>query len=274
MGWFDPVALQIGPIAIRWYALAYIAGFILGWRYALWLTRRTALPPDRAALDDFLTWAVIGTILGGRLGYVLFYNLDEYLADPVSILEIWHGGMSFHGGFLGVSAAIVLFAWRRGFSPLLLGDVVAAAAPIGLFFGRIANFVNGELWGRVVTQPWVTWGMVFPNAGPAPRHPSQLYEAGLEGLVLFLILLPLAASRRVRARPGIVLGAFIAWYGVSRFLVEFVREPDAQLGYLMGTDWFTRGQQLSIPMVLIGLAIVLWAARRPAVEAPAPSPST
>jgi phosphatidylglycerol:prolipoprotein diacylglycerol transferase len=273
MGWFDPVALQIGPIAIRWYALAYIAGFILGWRYALWLTRRTTLPPDRVALDDFLTWAVVGTILGGRLGYVLFYNLDEYLAEPLSILEIWHGGMSFHGGFLGVTAAIILFARSRGFSPLLLGDVVGAAAPIGLFFGRIANFVNGELWGRAVTEPWVTWGMVFPNAGPAPRHPSQLYEAGLEGLLLFLILLPLAASPRIRAKPGIVLGTFIAWYGLSRFLVEFVREPDAQLGYLMGTDWFTRGQQLSIPMILIGIAVVLWAARRPAVEAPAPAPS-
>jgi phosphatidylglycerol:prolipoprotein diacylglycerol transferase len=270
MDWFDPVALQIGPIAIRWYALAYIAGFILGWRYALWLTRRTALPPDRLALDDFLTWAVVGTILGGRLGYVLFYNLDEYLAAPLSILEIWHGGMSFHGGFLGVAVAIVLFARSRGFSPLLLGDVVAAAAPIGLFFGRIANFVNGELWGRVTTEPW---GIVFPNAGPLPRHPSQLYEAGLEGLVLFLILLPLAASARIRSRPGIVLGAFIAWYGVSRFLVEFVREPDAQLGYLMGTDWFTRGQQLSIPMVLVGLAVVWWAARRPAVAAPAPAAS-
>ena len=274
MGWFDPVALQIGPIAIRWYALAYIAGFILGWRYALWLTRRTALPPDRAALDDFLTWAVIGTILGGRLGYVLFYNLGEYLADPLSILEIWHGGMSFHGGLLGVTAAIILFARSRGFSPLLLGDVVAAAAPIGLFFGRIANFVNGELWGRPVADtPWadVPWAVVFPNAGPEPRHPSQLYEAGLEGLLLFLILLPLAANPRMRAKPGLVLGLFAIGYGLSRFVVEFVRQPDAQLGFL----WLgaTMGQLLSLPMIVIGIAVVLWAARRPAVEAPAPSPS-
>jgi len=268
MGWFDPVALQIGPIAIRWYALAYIAGFLLGWAYALRLTRRTTLPPDRQALDDFLTWAVVGTILGGRLGYVLFYNLDEYLKDPLSILEIWHGGMSFHGGFVGVTVAIILFARSRGFSPLLLGDVVAAATPIGLFFGRIANFINGELWGRPTDLPW---GIVFPNAGPEPRHPSQLYEAGLEGLLLFLILLPLAMSPRVRARPGIVLGVFIAWYGLSRFLVEFVRQPDAQLGYLMGTDWFTRGQELSLPMIAIGLAVVLWAARRPAVQAPSPA---
>ncbi|MGK9234443.1 prolipoprotein diacylglyceryl transferase [Inquilinus limosus] len=268
MGWFDPVALQIGPVAIRWYALAYIAGFLLGWRYALWLTRRTTLPPDRLALDDFLTWAVVGTILGGRLGYVLFYNLDEYLKEPLSILEIWHGGMSFHGGFLGVTAAIILFAWRRGFSPLLLGDVVAAAAPIGLFFGRIANFVNGELWGRVTDVPW---GMVFPNAGPEPRHPSQLYEAGLEGLLLFLILLPLAANPRIRAKPGLVLGVFAIGYGLSRFLVEFVRQPDAQLGFL----WLgaTMGQLLSLPMIAAGIVVVLWAARRPAVEAPAPSPT-
>lgn len=269
MGWFNPVAFSIGPIDIRWYALAYIAGFILGWRYALWLTRRSPLPPDREALDDFLTWAVIGTILGGRLGYVLFYNVQEYLQNPVAALEIWKGGMSFHGGFLGVSAAIVLFAWKRGFSFLLLGDVVAAAAPIGLFFGRIANFVNGELWGRVVTEPWVTWGIVFPNAGAEPRHPSQLYEAGLEGLVLFLILLPLAASARIRAKPGIIMGIFIAWYGLSRFLVEFVRQPDAQLGYLMGTDWVTRGQQLSVPMIAIGIIVAIWAARRPAMTAPA-----
>ncbi|WP_395671861.1 prolipoprotein diacylglyceryl transferase [Inquilinus sp.] len=271
MGWFDPVALQIGPIAIRWYALAYIAGFVLGWRYALWLTRRTALPPDRLALDDFLTWAVVGTILGGRLGYVLFYNFDEYLQTPGTILEIWKGGMSFHGGMLGVTAAIILFAWRRGFSPLLLGDVVAAAAPIGLFFGRIANFINGELWGRPTDLPWA---FVFPSGGPLPRHPSQLYEAGLEGLLLFLVLLPLAASARIRSKPGIVLGTFIAWYGVSRFVVEFVREPDAQLGYLMGTDWFTRGQELSLPMIVIGIAVVIWAARRPALAAPAATPAS
>ena len=271
MGWFDPVALQIGPIAIRWYALAYIAGFVLGWRYALWLTRRTTLPPDRLALDDFLTWAVVGTILGGRLGYVLFYNFDEYLQAPATILEIWKGGMSFHGGMLGVTAAIILFAWRRGFSPLLLGDVVAAAAPIGLFFGRIANFINGELWGRVTDLPWA---FVFPSGGPQPRHPSQLYEAGLEGLLLFLVLLPLAASARIRSKPGIILGTFITWYGVSRFLVEFVREPDAQLGYLMGTDWFTRGQELSLPMIVIGIAVVIWAARRPAMTAPTPAPAS
>jgi phosphatidylglycerol:prolipoprotein diacylglycerol transferase len=270
MGWFDPVALQIGPIAIRWYALAYIAGFILGWRYALWLTRRTLLPPDRLALDDFLTWAVVGTILGGRLGYVLFYNFQEYSQNPLAILQIWQGGMSFHGGMLGVTAAIILFARSRGFSPFLLGDVVAAAAPIGLFFGRIANFINGELWGRPTDLPW---GFVFPTGGPMPRHPSQLYEAGLEGLLLFLVLLPLAASPRIRAKAGIVLGVFITWYGISRFLVEFVREPDAQLGYLMGTDWFTRGQELSLPMILIGIVVVLWAARRPAMTAPAAPPA-
>lgn len=272
MEWFDPVALQIGPIAIRWYALAYIAGFILGWRYALWLTRRTTLPPDRAALDDFLTWAVVGTILGGRLGYVLFYEPrllyepGRDLAAPFAVLEIWHGGMSFHGGLIGVTAAIILFARSRGFSPLQLGDVVAAAAPIGLFFGRIANFVNGELWGRVTDVPWA---IVFPNAGPEPRHPSQLYEAGLEGLLLFLILLPFAMNPRIRARPGLVLGVFAIGYGLSRFLVEFVRQPDAQLGFL----WLgaTMGQLLSLPMIVIGIAVVLWAVYRPG-QTPAPTP--
>ena len=259
MGWFDPVALQIGPVAIRWYALAYIAGFILGWRYALWLTRRTTLPPDRMALDDFLTWAVVGTILGGRLGYVLFYNLDEYLAAPLSILEIWHGGMSFHGGFLGVSAAIILFARSRGFSPLLLGDVVAAAAPIGLFFGRIANFVNGELWGRVVTQPWVTWGFVFPNAGPEPRHPSQLYEALLEGLLLFIVLTALIRAGALK-RPGLILGAFTFGYGVARTIGEHFREPDPQLGFLWGS--WTMGMLLSLPLMLAGVIIIVWALRQ------------
>ncbi len=262
MEWLDPVALQIGPLAIRWYALAYIAGFVLGWRYAIWLTRRVPGPPDAAAVDDFLTWAVLGTILGGRLGYILFYNLEQYLADPIAIVRVWEGGMSFHGGLAGVILAIILFARRRGFSPLALGDVVAASVPIGLFFGRLANFVNGELFGRPTELPW---GIVFPAGGPMPRHPSQLYEAALEGLLLFVILMPLALSPRVRARSGTIIGVFLVGYGLARFLVEFVREPDPQLGFL----WLgaTMGQILSLPMILAGIGFFLFARRRSASSA-------
>jgi phosphatidylglycerol:prolipoprotein diacylglycerol transferase len=259
-----PIDLTIGPFPIRWYALAYIAGFLLGWWYALQLVARTSLPPDRAAIDDFLTWAVVGVILGGRLGYVLFYDLAAYVANPISILFVWEGGMSFHGGMLGVIMAIFLFAHSRGFSPLLLGDVVAAIAPVGLFLGRIANFVNGELFGRPTD---LAWGIVFPKGGPLPRHPSQLYEATLEGVLLFLVLLPLARSPAIRARPGLVGGVFLSGYGLSRFLVEFVRQPDAQLGYL----WFgaTMGQFLSLPMIVIGAGLVILARRRPPLMASA-----
>jgi phosphatidylglycerol:prolipoprotein diacylglycerol transferase len=260
MDWLDPVALQIGPIAIRWYALAYIAGFVLGWRYALWLTRRSPLPPDPQALDEFLTWAVVGTILGGRLGYVLFYNLEEYLADPLTIFYVWRGGMSFHGGLAGVILATVLFARRRGFPIMALGDVVAAAAPIGLFFGRIANFVNGELYGRPSDVPWAITFPTPPDVPMVPRHPSQLYEAGLEGIVLFLILLPMALNPRIRARMGTITGVFLTGYGLARFLVEFVREPDTQLGFL----WLgaTMGQLLSLPMIVIGILFLIFS-RRP-----------
>ncbi|HET8729329.1 MAG TPA: prolipoprotein diacylglyceryl transferase [Alphaproteobacteria bacterium] len=258
----DPVAFEIGPFVVRWYALAYLAGFIGGWRYCIHLARVAPVGPTPQDMDDFLTWAVIGTILGGRLGYVLFYNLPFYLENPLEALKVWHGGMSFHGGLLGVILAMILFALRRGFSPFAIGDIVAAAAPIGLFFGRLANFVNGELYGRATDLPW---GVVFPHGGPLPRHPSQLYEAVLEGLVLFILLLVLAHRQALRRRPGIVGGVFLIGYGVSRFLVEFVREPDAHLGFL----WLgaTMGQLLSLPMIAVGLAFV-WrgCARPPAVE--------
>lgn len=254
----DPIALQIGPFAIRWYALAYLVGFIAGWRYCLHLARLTPFRPHRADLDDYLTWAVVGTILGGRIGYVLFYNLPYYLENPLAALRVWEGGMSFHGGMLGVILALILFALKRGFSPFALGDVIAAAAPIGLFFGRIANFINAELWGRTTDLPW---GVVFPGAGPLPRHPSQIYEALLEGLVLFLVLFYLAHRKDLRARPGIVGGAFLIGYGICRFLVEFVREPDAHLGFL----WFgaTMGQLLSLPMIAVGIIFIWRAAMRP-----------
>jgi phosphatidylglycerol:prolipoprotein diacylglycerol transferase len=254
----DPVALQLGPLAIRWYALAYLAGFILGWRYCLWLARDAVRPPTARDFDDFLTWAVIGTILGGRLGEVLFYHPGYYFSHPAEILQIWHGGMSFHGGLLGVIAAILLYARRGGFSPLLLGDVVACAAPIGLFFGRIANFINGELWGRPTDVPWA---VLFPDprAGGVPRHPSQFYEAFLEGVVLFTVMAVLARRPALRARPGLLCGIFLIGYGIARSLGELFRDPDPPPVPLGG---LSMGQLLSLPMILVGIAFVVLATRR------------
>lgn len=253
----DPIAFQIGPLVVRWYALAYLAGFLGGWRYCIWLANQAPGRPSGRDMDDFLTWAVIGTILGGRLGYVLFYNPVYFLRNPGDILKIWEGGMAFHGGLLGVIVALLLYARRQGLSPFAIGDLVACAAPIGLFFGRIANFINGELYGRVTDHPW---GVVFPHAGPEPRHPSQLYEAVLEGLVLFVVLFALARMGCVRRRPGLLGGLFLLGYGLSRFVVEFVRQPDPQLGFL----WLgaTMGQMLSLPMMLAGLALLALALSR------------
>ena len=245
----DPIAFSLGPIIVRWYALAYLFGFVLGWRYALMLIK--SIPGERPNTDDidnFLSWAVVGVILGGRLGYVLFYNLEYYLDEPLEALKVWHGGMSFHGGVLGVIATILLFAKRHKINILTLSDIVCAAAPIGLFFGRIANFINAELYGRVTTLPW---GVVFPRAGEIPRHPSQLYEAFTEGLLLFIILYFI--SRVKTFKPGTISAVFLILYGVFRGLIEFVREPDVQIG-LIG-DIVTMGQILCIPMVLAGLAL-------------------
>lgn len=248
----DPIAFQIGPIAIRWYALAYLAGFVIGWRYAM---RIAARDPDRrptpADMDEFLTWGVLGVILGGRIGYVLFYNLTYFAANPLEIFALWSGGMSFHGGLVGVIVAMALFTRRRGVPLLAFADVVACVAPIGLFLGRIANFVNGELYGRVTD---VAWGVVFPRGGAAPRHPSQLYEAFLEGAVLFVALGLLALRPQIRRSHGVLSGVFLAGYGASRIFVEFFREPDEQLGFLWGGA--TMGQLLSVPFVAIGLWLV------------------
>ncbi|MDP2697203.1 prolipoprotein diacylglyceryl transferase [Thalassospira sp.] len=254
----DPVAIQIGPLALRWYALAYIAGLLLGWRYVIAYVGRTPHAMTRAQVDDLLFWATLGVILGGRVGYVLFYNLDYYLDHPGNILKVWQGGMAFHGGMVGVIAAVWLFARYRGLSFLAIVDAVAAAAPIGLFFGRIANFINGELFGRTTD---VAWGMVFPNGGPLPRHPSQLYEAFLEGLILFVILFVLSRSDNLRSRPGVIGGTFLAGYGISRIIIEFFREPDAQLGLL--AFGASMGQLLSIPMVLIGGAVAVYGLKNP-----------
>jgi phosphatidylglycerol---prolipoprotein diacylglyceryl transferase len=257
----DPVAVAIGPFVVRWYALAYIAGLLLGWRYCLVLADRPPRLIERRDIDDFLVWATLGVVLGGRIGYVLFYQPGYYLQYPIEALYLWHGGMSFHGGALGVTLAILLFTRARRLPVLAFSDVIAEAIPIGLFFGRIANFINGELFGRETDVPWA---MAFPNGGPVPRHPSQLYEAVCEGLLLFLLLL-LAEHRGARRRPGIVTGLFLVGYAVARMSGELFRQPDAQLGFLvLGT---TMGQLLSIPALIAGILLVWWARRQPASTA-------
>lgn len=258
----DPIALEIGPFALRWYALAYIAGILLAWRYMrrlvlddrLWATQAR---PTAVDIDDFVLWGTLGIILGGRLGYVLFYNPAYYLANPMEALAIWSGGMSFHGGFAGTVVAMILFAQSRGLSIWTLFDLAGCAAPIGLFFGRIANFVNAELWGRPTDVPWA---FVFPGAGPEPRHPSQLYEAALEGALLFVVLRILSHRFKLLQRPGFMAGAFAFGYGLGRSIAEFYRVPDAHIGYLSG--FLTMGMVLSVPMILAGAAAMAWAARR------------
>jgi phosphatidylglycerol:prolipoprotein diacylglycerol transferase len=247
----DPVAIAIGPLAIRWYALAYIIGIMLGWRYMIALSRRAPQIVTRADIDDFLTWATLGVILGGRLGYVIFYKPGYYLENLSEVLQVWHGGMAFHGGALGVIVALVLFARRRKIPLLPFGDLLVGVVPIGLGLGRIANFLNGELWGRATD---VSWGMIFPTGGPEPRHPSQLYQACLEGLLLFLVLRVLEV-KGFRARPGFLGGAFLAGYGVARSIGELFRQPDAFLGFLVAGA--TMGQLLSVPMILVGIWLMV-----------------
>ncbi len=258
----DPVAVAIGPFAVRWYALAYIAGLLIGWRYCLVLAARPPHLIARRDVDDFLAWATLGVVLGGRIGYVLFYNFGSYSQHPIEALYLWHGGMSFHGGALGVTTAIVLFTRRRKLPVLAFGDIICAAVPIGLFFGRIANFINAELYGRETTVPWA---MVFPNGGPLARHPSQLYEAACEGLLLFGLLF-VAERMGARRRPGVVTGLFLAGYAVARMSGELFRQPDAQLGFLIwGT---TMGQLLSVPVLVAGVLIILWARQAPVAAGP------
>jgi phosphatidylglycerol:prolipoprotein diacylglycerol transferase len=259
----DPILVHIGPLAIRWYALAYIAGILLGWLYARALIRNERYwagpaPITLLDFDDFLLWITFGIILGGRIGYVLFYNLPYFTAHPSEIFQLWHGGMSFHGGFTGCVLAVILFARKRGLPILSLGDIGCAVGPIGLFLGRIANFINGELWGRPSDVPWA---MVFPSGGPLPRHPSQLYEATREGLVLLAILYLLIRAGALK-RPGLTIGAFAVGYSIARITCEFFREPDAQLGFLWGGA--TMGQLLSIPLFLAGLAFIAYAVRHKA----------
>jgi phosphatidylglycerol---prolipoprotein diacylglyceryl transferase len=259
---FDPVLVQLGPFAIRWYALAYIFGILIGWAYARLLVRSTKLWGRKAPMtvtdfDDFVLWVTIGIILGGRIGYVLFYNLPYFVEHPIEIVQLWNGGMSFHGGFIGCVLAVLLFGYTRGIPVLSLGDIACAAGPIGLFLGRIANFINGELWGRSTDVPWA---MIFPNGGPLPRHPSQLYEAGLEGLLLFIVLALLVRAGALK-RPGLIIGCFAVGNALARTFCEFFREPDAQLGFLWGGA--TMGQLLSVPLFLAGLCFIFYALKHP-----------
>jgi phosphatidylglycerol---prolipoprotein diacylglyceryl transferase len=264
---FDPVAIQLGPIAIRWYALAYIGGIVMGWIYARSLLKKERLwggpaPISLPQLDDFILWVTIGIIVGGRTGYVLFYNPAFFAEHPTEIFQLWNGGMSFHGGFLGCVAAVMWFAHRNGISILSLGDITTAVGPIGLFLGRLANFINSELWGRTTDVPW---GVVFPNGGPLPRHPSQLYEAALEGILLFTVLAVMIRMGALK-RPGLILGSFILIYALARITGEMFREPDPQLGFLWGG--LTMGMLLSVPMIIAGLILIVLAWRK------APSPES
>jgi phosphatidylglycerol---prolipoprotein diacylglyceryl transferase len=246
----DPVALQIGPLSARWYGIMYAVGFSVAW----FLARRRAARPGSGwtamQVDDLITWGVAGVVLGGRLGYVLFYDLSYYLSEPSQILSIWRGGMSFHGGVAGVILVAWLYGRNIGKSLLQVGDFIAPLVPPGLLAGRLGNFINGELWGRVTDAPV---GMVFPTGGPLPRHPSQLYEAALEGLALFIILWVYSAKPRT---AGAVGGLFLLGYGAFRFLVEFFRQPDAQLGFV-AFDWMSMGQVLCLPMIALGLFLML-----------------
>jgi len=259
----DPIIFSIGPFAVHWYGLGYVIGIMFAWWYGkkllrnhrLWANNQSPMQPE--ALDDFVVWAALGVVLGGRLGYVLFYNPAYYFSNPLAIPAVWDGGMSFHGGILGTTIAMIWFARSRGIKVWSMFDVVAAGVPVGLGVVRVANFINDELWGRVSD---VAWAVRFPNGGGLPRHPSQLYEAFLEGLVLFFVLFLLVWAGKKLKAPGFIAGTFVLGYGLSRIVVEFFREPDAQLGYLFG-GWLTMGMILSLPMVLIGLWAMLRANR-------------
>jgi phosphatidylglycerol:prolipoprotein diacylglycerol transferase len=266
----DPIALDLGFFQIRWYSLAYLAGILIGWWYLLKLLARPGAPMAKRHADDMVFYATLGIILGGRLGYVLFYRPEFYFSDPIQIVRLWDGGMSFHGGVIGTSIGILYMARKNGLNWLRVHDYIACCVPFGLFFGRLANFVNGELWGRGPTD--VPWAMVFPSGGPVARHPSQLYEAGLEGILLFLILWFLFWKTDARYQPGKLVGTFLLGYGLARFTVEFFRQPDLGLENL---SWgLSMGQTLTVPMIVGGAYLIATAkARRQRVEPVAGSES-
>lgn len=243
----NPIALQLGPLTVRWYGLAYVVGLLGWWRYSLWLTKKFS-KVSHDLINDYLGWAVIGVVLGGRLGFVLFYNPSKYMADPLKIFQVWEGGMSFHGGLLGIILATLIYTYRRGINCLNFSDLAVCGVPIGLFFGRLANFINGELFGRITE---VSWGIQFPYGGPYLRHPSQLYEAFSEGFLLFILLFYGALFTRWPHRQGLLTGIFLIGYATSRMTCEVFREPDFFLGYFAGG--FTMGQILSLPVLGFGI---------------------
>jgi phosphatidylglycerol:prolipoprotein diacylglycerol transferase len=245
----DPVAFALGPLKIHWYGIMYLVGFFAAWALLTWRARKPDSGWTSAEVSDLVFYCALGVVIGGRLGYMLFYDFHQLFTEPLSILRVWQGGMSFHGGLLGVVFVVWWFARRYHKSFITIGDFIAPVVPIGLAAGRIGNFINGELWGRVTTM---SWGMIFPSGGPLPRHPSQLYEFALEGILLFLILWIYSEKRRP---PMAVGGLFLLLYGFFRFICELFRMPDPQLGYLVG-HWMTMGQLLSLPMMLVGL--VMW----------------
>ena len=258
---FNRALISVGPFQLRWYALAYITALLLGWRLVRRMVAREPVVATGLQVDDFLTWATLGVVLGGRAGYVLFYQPGFFFAHPLQIPAVWHGGMSFHGGLLGVTVAILWFCRREKIRVLAFADRIAVAVPLGLGLGRVANFINGELPGRPAPA-WLPWAMLFPNyeAHPIPRHPSEIYEALLEGVVLFGVMLLLSRCERVRRHYGVLTGTFLLGYGLARIIAEFFRQPDPFLGYLVfGT---TMGQLLSIPVVIAGLGLIVWARRQ------------
>jgi len=249
----DPVALHLGPLKIHWYGMAYLVSILLAWGYGVWLlkTKKARLKPND--FSDYIVWAVFGIVIGGRLGYVLFYDMGNFIAQPLQILYVWRGGMSFHGGLIGILVATFLFCRQRRISFLSLGDIVAMVGPIGLFFGRIANFINAEHFGRVTD---VSWAMIFPHGGPWLRHPSQLYEAGLEGLSLFILMIGVDRCTNWRAKhPGALIGVFMIGYAFARIFAEFYRVPDAT--FFLFSTLITIGQLLSLPLILVG-GYFLW----------------
>jgi len=263
--------IDLGFFTLRYYSLAYLVGIIFAYWHLSRMIRQPGAPLAQRHVDDLFFWCTLGVIFGGRLGYALFYG-SQLFEHPLDLLKLWEGGMSFHGGLIGVTLAIAWVAWRGGLSFLRVCDYIAVCAPFGLLLGRLANFINGELWGRVA-GPGVRWAMVFPGAGDQPRHPSQLYEAGLEGLVLMAVLLPLFWKTAARWRPGLLVGMFALGYGLSRFIVEFFREPDEQLQEFALRTGMSMGQWLTVPMILIGLALLGRALVRPAQGSAAPAAS-
>ncbi len=261
---FDPVLLHLGPLSIRWYALAYIVSLVLGWRVMRRLAQWAPVAATPVEVDDFLSWATLGVVLGGRLGYVLFYQPGLYFSHPASILEVWHGGMSFHGGALGVILALVAFTLKRRLPMLLFADRLCTVVPIGLGFGRIANFINGELWGRPAPA-WLPWAMIYPRVDQVPRHPSEIYQALGEGLLLFVVMMLAARRPGLRGRPGFLSGLFLAGYAVARIIGELFRQPDAFIGFL--AFGLTMGQLLCLPMLVAGIGLMLQARLRPVARA-------